>query len=237
MQAIIDAFVRKLEAFIDLRPDELRVLQALQGPSVQIAAGKEIIHEGQHRSSAYILHEGWAYSCKRLPDGERQIIDIQIPGDFLGLHSSMLRMSDQTFVALTNLQITKINMDRSLEFVQSHPRLAAALLRCVAHDEAIIAEHLVSIGKRDALERTAHFLLEFGSRMGSIGRFSNDSYECPISQPILADALGITTTHLNRILRRLRERELVMFRNGTVIFLNRSKLVEATGFDRSYLEE
>ncbi len=202
-----------------------------------LEAGKEVVYEGQRYHSAYILRKGWACSYKRLRDGGRQIIDIQIPGDFLGLRSLLLRTSDHSFVTLTGVEMCKINPDRLLDLFRSTPRLGMAFLWAASRDEAMVVEHLVGIGRRDAFERTAHFLLELGARLKLVGYGTGDSYAFPASQSILADTLGMTAIHLNRVLRQLREANLVIFREGLVSFPDIERAAAITGFDLAYLDQ
>jgi len=232
-----DALARKLSAFETLGPEELRMLDGLQQARTRIAAGKEVVYEGQHHHAAYILRSGWACSYKRLRDGSRHIIDIQIPGDFLGLRSLLLRRSDHSFVTITDVELSRISADQALTVLREAPRLATALLWAASRDEAMVVEHLVGISRRDAFERTTHFLLELGARLKLVGYGTGDSYPCPVSQSILADTLGMTAIHLNRVLRQLREARLIFFREGTVVFPDMARAAELTGFDRAYLDQ
>ena len=86
------------------------------------------------------------------------------------------------------------------------------------------------------MARTAHFLLELGARLKLVGLGSLSGYECPLTQYLLADALGLTAIHLNRVLRQLRERELLTFHKGMVTFDNMPELIRLAGFDASYLD-
>lgn len=231
-----NALARKLGAFEPLGSKEMAMLRDLQKNRVIISSGSEVVYEGQHRHSAYILRSGWACSYKRLRDGGRQIIDIHVSGDFLGVRSLLLRKSDHAFVTLTEVEVAKIEMDMVAEVFRATPRLALGLLWAASRDEALVVEHLVSIGRRGALERTAHFLLELGARLKLVGIGTGDRYPCPVSQSILADTLGMTTIHLNRVLRQLREAQLVIFRDGTVMIPNLERAGELTGFDLGYLD-
>jgi CRP-like cAMP-binding protein len=231
-----DALARKLGAFEPLGIKERAKLRELQNVRLQFQSGREIVYEGQHIQSAYILRTGWACSYKRLRDGGRQIIDIHIPGDFLGVRSLLLRKSDHSFVTLTDVEVAKIDRECMEDVFRITPRLALALLWAASRDEAMVVEHLVSIGRRGALERTAHFLLELGARLKLVGSGTGDRYHCPISQSILSDTLGMTTIHLNRVLRQLRESKLVIFREGVVTIPNMERAAELTGFDLSYLD-
>ena len=87
---------RKLAAFVALSEAELAVLETLLGRRRSFAAGRDLVHQGQSDQAAYILASGWVCSCKIQPDGSRQIVDFQIPGDFLGLRSVLLHTSDHS---------------------------------------------------------------------------------------------------------------------------------------------
>ncbi len=100
----------------------------------------------------------------------------------------------------------------------------------------MVVEHLVSLGRRNAQERTAHFLLELGARLTLVGMGTADGYACPLSQYLLADALGLTAVHINRVLRELREAGLVSFQKGQVEFHDLAGLVALADFDLAYLD-
>jgi CRP-like cAMP-binding protein len=212
------------------------MLESLQGARTFIPAGKELVYEGQQQHQAYILHDGWTCAYKRLRDGARQIVEVEIPGDFIGLRSLLLRNSDQSIVTLTNVEVSRINTERLWDAFRLAPKLMMTLLWAASRDEAMVTEHLVCVGKRDATARTAHFLLELGVRMELVGLGSTTSYRCPLSQNVLADAVGMTAIHLNRVLRHLREAELLVFRDGVATFLDRDKLAQLTDFDFTYMD-
>jgi CRP-like cAMP-binding protein len=134
-------------------------------------------------------------------------------------------------MALTDVEVSKIRTAAIWDTFRLAPKLGLALLWSASRDEAMVVEHLVSIGRRDPLARAAHFLLELGARMKLVGHGTTSGYACPLSQSVLADALGITAIHLNRVLRQLREANLLTFRNGQVTFLNKEQLAELAGFD------
>jgi hypothetical protein len=209
--------VRKISTFVDLSAEDLHYLADLQSTPIRVRKGREIVHEGQAGQSAYIIHEGWACSFKLLPDGGRQIITFPIPGDCVGLRSILLRTSDHSFSALTDAVVSRIEAVRMRELLNDAPRLGAAILWAASRDEAMVVEHLVSIGRRNALERTAHFLLELYDRLQLVGLAGHETFACPLNQNVLADALGLSTIHVNRVLRQLRERGLVTLKNQIVV--------------------
>lgn len=228
---------RKLGAFVALSEIELCVLEGLHKRRRTFVAGRDLVHQGRSEQAAYILISGWACSYKRLQNGQRQIIDFQIPGDFLGLRSVALHLSDHSIEPLTDIEVTEVQIDDLLAAFSNTPRLATAVFWAASRDEAMVVEHLVSIGRRDAFERTAHFLLELGTRLSLIGMGSKEGYACPLSQNLLADTLGLSAIHMNRVLRQLREQGMVTFRDGVVTFDDYDRLSRFANFDRTYLDQ
>lgn len=122
-----------------------------------------------------------------------------------------------------------------MKCVAEFPRLATALLWAASRDEAMVVEHLVNIGRRSAIERTAHFFMELAERLSLIGLATEAEFKCPLSQFVLADALGLTAIHVNRVLRQLREQNLLIVRKGSVRIHNLNRLRELAGYQGGYL--
>lgn len=227
---------RKLAAFATLSPEDLDRLAQLHRRRRHFVAGRDLVSQGQSRQAAYILARGWVCSYKIQPDGSRQIVDIQIPGDFLGLRSVLLRTSDHGFEPLTDIEAAEVQATDLTELLAAAPRLGLAILWAASRDEAMVVEHLMDVGRRNAAERVAHFLLELHARLGLVGMGSPAGYACPLSQNHLADALGLTSIHVNRVLRQLREKDLVTFRDGSVRFDDIDRLRKFADFDATYLD-
>lgn len=234
---ILDSpFARKLSAFVRLSENDLAVMSDLYRRRRHFAVGTDMIHQGQIDQPAYVLASGWACSYKILPGGTRQIVDFQIPGDFLGLRSVLFRTSDHNVEPVTPVQASEVKQRDLLAAFAQTPRLATAVLWAASRDEAMVVEHLVDLGRRTATERMAHFLLEMGARLRLVGMADLSGYPCPLSQYLLADALGLSAVHVNRVLRELREEGLLTFQKGRVAFDDYEALVEFAGFDRAYLD-
>ena len=227
---------QKLSAFVALSETELAVLERLHQRKKSFAAGRDLVHQGQSEQAAYILASGWAVSYKIQPDGSRQIVDFQIPGDFLGLRSVLLHTSDHGIEPIVDIEAAEVLVSDLLQAFAETPRLATAVLWAVSRDEAMVVEHLVGLGRRDADARMAHFLLELGVRLSLVGMGSRQGYPCPLTQYHLADALGLSAIHVNRVLRKLREGRLVTFQGGQVTFDDYEGLVALADFDPAYLD-
>jgi len=221
---------KKLNAFLTLSQDELKCLADLQGHPLNVRRGEQLTREGQTEHKAFVLQTGWACSFKTLPDGARQIISFPIAGDIVGLRSILLRTADHSFSALTDAVVHPLQGTHIMRCVTEYPRLGAALLWAASRDEAMVVEHLVNIGRRSALERTAHFFMELAERLTLVGLATEAEFACPLSQFVLADALGLTSIHVNRTLRELRERNLLTLHRGTVTIHDLAGLRKLAGF-------
>jgi CRP-like cAMP-binding protein len=228
---------RKLSAFVALSDNDLETLARFYRRRRSFQVGHELIHEGQTKASAFILAKGWACSYKVLSDGERQIVDFQIPGDFLGLRSILFRTSDHSVEAVTDIEVSEVLESDIMDAFSTAPRLATAVLWAASRDEAMVVEHLVNIGRRTAEERMAHFLLELGARLQLVGMADKTGFECPLTQYHLADALGLSAVHVNRVLRKLREDGILTFQKGRVIFDDFARIRELAAFDTTYLDQ
>lgn len=233
----VSPLTRKLSAFVTLTGAEAAVLESLHARRRVFVAGRDMVHQGQSAQAAYILSSGWVCSYKIQPDGTRQIVDFQVPGDFLGLRSVLLRTSDHSFEPIVDIEAAEVRAEDLLDAFARTPRLATAILWAASRDEAMVVEHLVGIGRRDADARMAHFLLELGARLALVGMGSREGFDCPLTQYHLADALGLSAVHVNRVLRQLRERGLVTFRDGRVSLHDYAGLVALADFDPAYLDQ
>jgi len=232
----LSPLARKLGAFVALSDAEHALLMRLHRRRKVFFAGRDLVHQGQSEHTAYVLAKGWAASYKVLEDGGRQILNFKVPGDFLGLRSVLLRISDHSIEPVTDIEVSEIGVSDVLDAFNENHKLATAFLWAASCDEAIMVEHLVNIGRRDAAKRLAHFLLELGARLSLVGIGSKAGYDCPLTQYLIADALGLSAVHVNRCLRQLREYGLVTFTGGRVAFIDHARLVEFAQFDPAYLD-
>ena len=226
---------RKLSAFFSPSEEELGILDGLHRNRRSFLPGSHLIQEGQSDHTVFVLTEGWTSSYKTLRDGRRQIVDFQIPGDFLGLRSLLFRTADCGIESITPVRAWVIKSKNLHDTFEKFPHIATAVLWSTLCDEAIVVERLVSLGRRDAAERMAHFFLELGERLRLVGLGTETGFACPLSQHHLADTLGFSAVHVNRVLRQLREQGLLTFRNGNVMFDNFDGLAAFAGFDAAYL--
>jgi CRP-like cAMP-binding protein len=166
--------------------------------------------------------------------GDRQIIDTPLRGDIIGIRA-VEGPNIATLSAISDVSLFEVPRRAFASATLLHRPLGNMLTRAIARQNSILTEHLMNTGRRNAMSRTAHFLLELEERLSEYGLATGGKYECPLTQQELADILGLTTVHINRTLAELRKTEMISFKAGVVEVLNRKKLVALSGFDKEYL--
>lgn len=230
--------IAHLHCFIDLTESETAALASLETPSHLLGHGRLLQEEGQPFTAGYILNDGWAMRHKDLSDGRRQVLDFVLPGDFVGLEGTVVRSADHTVTALTDVRISRFAFDHLEHIIHDHPRLVTAMVWLAVRQRTVLAEHLLSLGRRSARERVAHVLLEIWRRLYVRGLGADHHcFHMPITQTVLADALGLSTVHINRCLSQLAKAGLVEKRRDTVSIIDLPGLKRAADFESGYLSE
>jgi CRP-like cAMP-binding protein len=232
-----NSLVVKLSRFLTPSPEEISAIQKLQSSRQIHGPRSELVQEGQRKWPVLIVCDGWCCSFKKLTDGSRQIIDFLLPGDIFVIGSGPLPSSDRGFATVTAAEIAEVPPSVLSATFRQWPRIGSAMRWAMSRQAAILAEHLVNIGRRSALIRTAHLLLELEARLMLIDHGTDTGFTCPLTQQDLADALGLTTIHINRTLRDLRQRGLLAFQNSHVEFIDRAALADLTQFSPAYLDQ
>ena len=231
------AFYRKVGQFSRLSADQLPLLQELICETREFDAEVDFICEGDAQNDCFIMLEGWGYKYKALDDGMRQIVHFPLPGDFVGVHGRLFKTIDHSFATVTPAKFGVFSGEQLQGLIEDNPRLGQAILWSAARDEAMAVEHLVSVGRRSAIQSMAHLLLELSERIEFAGLGDSSVYKCPLTQEHLGDALGLTSIHVNRILRKLREKGLVALSKGLLEIRNRQELAALSSFDAEYLDQ
>ena len=178
--------------------------------------------------------DGFACRYKLRANGSRQIMAYLVPGDFCDLHVFILREMDHTIATLSPCRVVDIPRERILELTE-RSALARALWWATLVDEATLREWLVNIGARSAEERIAHLLCELLLRLRVVGLADGAEYELPITQAELADTMGLSSVHVNRVLQRLRGDGLITLKGKQLVIPDPDRLIAFSGFTPNYL--
>jgi CRP-like cAMP-binding protein len=232
---VLDRMVHKFATRAHLDEGDRAALYNLPFDIREVAANRYIVREGDRPPGATLIVSGLAYRHKVTVDGSRQILSVHIPGDFVDLEGSLLRIADHNVQALTPCEIAIVQRDALVSLIDSHARLARAMWVDTLIDGSIFREWIVNVGRRDARAGMCHLLCEFARRLEAAGMAEAGGYELPMTQEQLADALGITPVHVNRVLRDLDREGLIVRSKRFVRVPNWEALRKVAGFNELYL--
>jgi len=216
--------------------DEARA-EILQMPYAarQFGPGSYFVREGALADKCGVLMSGLAVCQKTSGAGDRQIVSVKIAGDILGLQNLYLDTPDHNIQALTQCDIITVPSKVLKTASEEYPEVSQAITLMMLKEASMLRELLLNIGRRDALARVAHFLCEFAIRISSPDKINNRSFELPMTQEQLGDALGLTAVHINRMLKIL-VRDSLIARNGKIIrFIDWDRLQEVADFSTRHL--
>lgn len=229
------ALSRKLDGFGPLTEPDRSALAGLAGYVRPVERHVPLIEQDCAADHAVIVFAGFASRQKRRASGRRQILAYLIPGDLCDrgvLHDYPL---DHAIETLTHCRVARIPRAVYLEMLESHPGIAFALQRARLAEEATAREWIANIGTRSGLERTAHLLCELLERLGSIGRVSDGQFDLPLTQLDLAEALGLSSVHMNRVLQALRRDGLIALKGRHLRILAPWRLRQLAEIEAGYL--
>jgi CRP-like cAMP-binding protein len=232
---VIDPFLTKLRARDELSAEEEAAVRGVLAEVRSYPADKVVIEAGVELHASTLLLDGIMCRYKDLSEGQRQITAIHVAGDFLDLHGFTLKRLEHGVMTLTPCRVALAPHDRLREITERFPHLTRVLWFSTNLDACIHREWEVSLGRRNAVARAAHLLCELHLRLAVVGLADETGYALPITQIELAECLGLTSVHVNRVLRDLRERGLAEFSKGRVTFRDLPGLREVADFDSNYL--
>lgn len=234
-QTLLSKLAVHLSDHPPLNVQETEILQRLQSAVRTIPRGNDIIVQGRKYNGIYVLIDGFGLQYKVLSDGKRQVFNVSLPGDMIGYPACFFEEALYSVTALTKASVCTITFDDMSEMFQSFPRLAMALFWSTAGETAMFGEHLADVGRRSAYERVAHFVLEMATRLEAVGLADHSTFIMPLTQGRIADVVGLSVPHINRMLRRLRDDGLIEMKGQRMQILDRDALSALADFDDSYL--
>lgn len=227
--------VRKLASVARLSDEEREAVGRMPMSVRALQARQDIVRIGDRPSHCCLVLTGFAFRYKLVGEGRRQILNFHVPGDIPDLQSLHLPVLDHNLAALTPMTAGFIHHDVVHEVNARFPRVAGALWRNTLVDAAILRERIASIGQRDGLSRTAHLLCEVFMRLRAVDLASERAMSMPITQVEMADALGLSPVHMNRMVKELRERQLITLDGQQVEILDWDALAALGDFDPVFL--
>ncbi len=221
--ACLDCPLRRLPLFIDQSTYETALVQSLKRRELRLPADTALIHEGQTDAPLYTLLSGWAFRYKTLSDGRRQILNFLLAGDFIGVQQKMGDAAAHGVVTLTDAVLCVFQRDALWQLHRQSPSMGFNITWLTAHEESLVDDTLLSVGRRSAEERIATLLILLFKRAAALQADGGaGGVPFPLTQQHVADGLGLSLVHTNKTLRRLERRGLHAIRDGR-LFLRDAK--------------
>lgn len=230
-----EKMVRRLESRSPLPDADRQILMSVPHGVRRLAAGAHLVRDGEPPEQCTLLLSGFAYRYKITGDGARQIVSLHMASDFVDLQNSFLQVSDNSVQTLTEAEVACIPLQAIRDITRDRPAIARALWIDTLVESSIFREWVVNVGRRDSRARVAHILCEFSLRLEAAGLARDHRYELPMTQEQLADAVGLTSVHVNRVLRHLGEAGLISRDRRSITIEDWQRLREAGDFNERYL--
>jgi CRP-like cAMP-binding protein len=229
------SLILKLRCRDEITTDEERFITELIPSPTEVASGADIVADGDRPACSTLLVEGFAARYKVLEQAGRQITAVHVPGEFVDLHSLLLKKMDHGVLALTDCRVSQVPHEQLRRISETQPHLSRLFWLMTLVDGAIHREWLVAMGRRTSKGHMAHLFCEIYSLLKVVNLASDFEWSFPVTQCDMADILGLSPVHVNRILQELRAAELVEWRAGKIRILDWAGLQRTAEFDPTYL--
>jgi CRP-like cAMP-binding protein len=230
-----DALVSRLSRYIRLFDRDIRALANSTKSRKRFAAHTDIVSEGDAPRSGFVLVDGMACRYRTMSDGRRQILGFIVPGDLCDLHASLLKRLDHSIGTIVPTSIATIGRELLDATMAQHPRIAAAMRWSMLQEAAMQREHLVALGRRNAHERVAYLICDLVWRHAVGSEGEADPIPLPLTQTDMADALGLTPIHVNRVLQEFRKDRLIVLERRHLRILEMQRLMRRADLTEDYL--
>jgi CRP-like cAMP-binding protein len=223
--------LRCLPLFRSFTDEELAFVSRFKKGEATLAAGETLLNEGESSPHLYTILEGWMFRHKSLPDGRRQILNYSLPGDFVGMQAAVLKEMQHTVEALTDVRLCVFPREKLWSLYSTQPGLGFDLTWLVSREEKMLDDHLLSIGRRSALERMAYLVLLLYRRVQDLGLLQGHSIELPFNQQHVADTLGLSIVHTNKTLRKLYDHGVISWKQRKLTVLKPRELARIARYE------
>lgn len=232
---LVDAHLRKLRARAKVNAAQEQAIREMLSPPRSVAAHKTLVREDVQLSESILVLDGWIARTKDDPRGVRQVLELNLAGDFADLHGYTLKHLDHNLVTLSPSVIATVSHASLEQLFRQEPELEKLYWFSTNLDAAIQREWTYSLARRPAEARMANLFCELFLRMDIAGRVEDSSFSFPLSQAQVGECLGLTTVHVNRTLQLLRRKDLIRWEGKRLIILDATEVRKVAEFDPTYL--
>jgi CRP-like cAMP-binding protein len=213
-------FVVRVMQYVALSAADLKSLDAVIDGEITIRRRRDLVVDGYEYRKLGFVKEGYAMRYKLLRNGKRQILNVILPGDVVGLPGSFHDRALYSVTAISDLRMHVCVLDAYIRLCYQRPQFGLALSWIAVQEATTYAEHIIDVGRRTPIERLSHFLLELYARLRAVGYAEENRFTLPFSQEVMADVLGLSVPHLNRMMQQLRAEKLIADSERQVEFVD-----------------
>ncbi|QQR39663.1 Crp/Fnr family transcriptional regulator [Devosia rhizoryzae] len=235
IQSAVQPLAAKLRQFDALSQEEEQVLEAAVSSIREIDVNQDMVVEGESPEHSTLLLGGFAARYNVTAEGRRQITAVHISGDFVDLHSFLMRPMDHSITALTPCQIAVVPHSGLTRITETHPHLTRLLWLSTLVDGGIHRKWAVALGSLQGHQQLAHLLCELYLRLKQVGLTDGWSFQLPLTQTLLSECLALSTVHTNRVVQMLRKDDVIRWERDQITIVDWDRLVDIAEFDPTYL--
>jgi len=228
--------IKHFQSYADLNEKDQQLILSLEEGPREWSKKTPLWHQGDQSDCFYTLSKGWACSYRDLEDGTRQVLDIYVPGDIVGLREFSFRKHITSVIMLSDAQLCAFPRHHLDHIFSTSLVLCSVMFKITSRDQAILLERLVNLGRRSAREKLAHFLAELSYRLRRTNTLVENHLSLPLTQTVLADALGLSAVHVSRTFKEFRQEGLLKTTSSHLELMDIKGLEAVAGFDEFYLE-
>ena len=226
--------IARLSQYLRLTDSERDMLDWLERREISVPAGKPLMEEGEPNTRLFVVQQGWLHSSSRLKSGGRQIFRFHYPGDLIGTSSIAWVNAAVSMTAVSDCIVSEVPKPNLGRIFTAQPRIAALLYAMMAAENVAANDRLASIGRMNAEERLATLLLDMLFRLRVTAGGVVTSFEMPLTQQDLGDAVALTKVHVSRTLGEMERAGMIERNNKRIKIVDEAALVEFTGFVDRY---
>lgn len=232
---MIEPLLMNLERRDVLSESERVLLQKTILRERKFAKGEELVSNGDRPGYSTLLLDGLAARSTMTREGARQITALHVPGDFVDLHAFLMKTLDHSIIALSPCTVALADHGELRKITQEAPHLTRMLWLDTLITGSIHRSWIVALGRRSKTSHLAHILCELYVRLQVVNRVDNRSFYFPLSQGEMADVMGLSLVHMNRVIQTLRQEKVISWVNQVITIIDWEKLQEIAEFDPVYL--
>lgn len=216
----------RLGELTELSASERRALDGLETRERTVRRGAVLLREHDRATELFVIRHGSLMSYIILPDGSRQILRVYFPGDFIGSASTIYSKAPESLVALSDAIVCPFDKHALRRLLEDYPRVAALLFLLSNAERVAMTDRLASLGRTSAKARVASFLLDMFDRLRVTDDSITDSFDLKLTQEEIGDSIGLTSVHVNRMIRQMEQEGLISRTNGRIILNDMARLEE-----------